>query len=299
MESVVQQLELKYNSFLKERDHEDVINSFQPAYEYLVIIETQPKVKEIIEKDRLDMNVRIQEVMAQNLPPMDQEVIINRINKSSLSFSYYEVYRDVYVPMMKYKTSLKPLSHTDLVGATKLHREKVIGVIHALAMSVYRVFKPLDAREADTASAMAKIEYTFTQRKYRIFMERIHAMLIPRLLEICTNPKMTTVLENPKAKIFISEKKGIYSASNDQAVYPIGNRTKRFKLIKYLLSKDDCRLSELEDITNQDDTVVMNAVPEINRLFRENTGLAHDLILHNDTSGYSLNKQEFEIVLEQ
>jgi len=299
MESVVQQLELKYNSFLKERNYEDVINSFQPAYEYLVIIETQPMVKEIIEKDRLDVNVKIQEVMAQNLPPADQEVIINRLNKSSLSFSYYEVYRDVYIPMMKYKTSLKPLSHTDLVGATKLHREKIIGTIHALAMSVYRVFKPLDEREADTALAMAKIEYTFTQRKYRIFMERIHTMIIPRLLEVCTKPEVTPLLENPKTKIIISEKNGIYSASNEQSVYPIGNRTKRFKLIKHLLSKDDCRLSELEDITNQVDTVVMNSVPEINRLFRENTGLVHDLILHNDTSGYSLNKQAFDIILEQ
>ena len=50
MESVVQQLELKYSSFLKEREHEDATDSFQPAYEYLVIIETQPKVKEIIKK---------------------------------------------------------------------------------------------------------------------------------------------------------------------------------------------------------------------------------------------------------
>ena len=299
MDTVVQQLELKYGKFIEQRERDNALYSFGPAYEYLVIIETRPRVREIIENDRLSTDTKRQEILAQELPPEDKERMVNKINRSSLSFCYSEVYRDVYIPMMKYKTALQPLSHTEMVGSTKLFRERFVSVIYAVGAFLVRTFSSYDKKDIDTASSMAKIEYTFTQRKYETYMERIHAALIPRLLEICTRPKEVATVTILKDTIVISEKKGIYQSGNEQAVYAIGKRTKRFKLIKYLLSKDDCKLSELEAVTNQEDTVVMKAVLEINRLFREKTGLVHDLILHNDTSGYSLNKQAFEIVLEQ
>lgn len=66
-----------------------------------------------------------------------------------------------------------------------------------------------------------KIEYSFTQKKYETYMEKIHAMLIPRLLEICTKPKEIATVATLKDKIVISEKKGIYQSGNEQAVYSI------------------------------------------------------------------------------
>jgi hypothetical protein len=130
-------------------------------------------------------------------------------------------------------------------------------------------------------------------------MEQLHTMLIPQLLEICTRPKEVATVESSKYKIIMSERNGIYQSGNEKAVYSIGKWTKRFRLIKYLLSKDGCRLSELENAINQPGPVVMRAIEDINRLFIDNTGIGHVLILHNDTIGYHLNKQKFEIILEK
>ncbi len=299
MDIVVQQLELRYNKFIENRDRDHALYSFNPAYEYMVIIETQPKIKEIIENDKASTEAKKQQIVAQNLLPKDQERMLNKINRSSLSFYYSEIYRDVYVPMTKYKTALRPLTHWEIVGSTKLFREKFVNAIYVVGAFLVSIFSSYDKKDIDGALSMAKIEYTFTQKKYGTYMERIHAALIPRLLEICTLPKEVATTETLKNKIVISEKKGIYQSGKEQSVYSIGKRTKRFRLIKHLLSKDDCPLSELEKVTNQDGNVVMKSIPEINKLFRENVGVSDDLIIHNDTSGYSLNKAVFDIVLEQ
>ena len=299
MDTVIQQLELKYAKFLRQRERDNALYSFEPAYEYLTIIETQPVIKEIIDHDRVETAQKWREIVQQNLPHEDLERSINKINRSSLSYFYAEIHRDVYVPRNMYKNSVIPLTQTEIIGGTKLFREKFVSFMYSIGVFILKLFRKVDNKELEAVSALAKIEYTFTQKKYETYMEKIHAMLIPRLLEICTKPKEIATVATLKDKIVISEKKGIYQSGNEQAVYSIGKRTKRFKLIKYLLSKDDCRLSELQEATKQDDTVVMNAVPEITRLFRKNTGLSHDLILHNDTSGYYLNKQDFDIVLEQ
>jgi len=298
MDTVVQQLELKYAKFLENRDH-NTRHSFEPAYEYLVIVETQPRVKEIIEKDRLDLDARKHEVTTLRLPQEDYERMIKKIDRSSLSFCYSEIYRDVYIPMTKFKTAPLPLTPTEIIGSTKLFREKSMDFVCAVGAFIAKHFYSATKKEIDGASAMLKIEYTFTQRKYDTYMERIHAALIPQLLEICTKSKEIATAQSSKYKIIVSETKGIYQSGDEKAAYSLRRGKKRFKLIKHLLSTDDCKLSELEDITNQDGPVIIRAIADINRLFRQETGLTHDLILHNDTIGYHLNKRDFEIVQEK
>ena len=79
MDTIVQQLELKYAKFLEHRDH-NTRHSFEPAYEYIVIVETQPRVKEIIEKDMPFTEAKRQEILAQKLSPNDQERMVGKIN---------------------------------------------------------------------------------------------------------------------------------------------------------------------------------------------------------------------------
>ena len=83
--------------------------SFEPAYEHLTIIETQPAIKEIIERDEVETAQKWRGVAEQNLPPEDLERIVNKINRSSLSYYYAEIHRDVYVQRNNYKNSVIPL----------------------------------------------------------------------------------------------------------------------------------------------------------------------------------------------
>ena len=103
------------------------------------------------------------------------------------------------------------------------------------------------------------------------------------------------MVKNALPVIIIDEKKGIYEQSNDKAVYAISKISKRFNLIKYLQTKDNCQIAELAGLKHQTDKDTMKAIKLINKLFRQNTGVPFDLISHNDTSGYSLNKTELDI----
>ena len=126
-------------------------------------------------------------------------------------------------------------------------------------------------------------------------MEQIHTLLIPQLLEICTKKPENIVVKNALPVIIIDEKKGIYEQSNNKAVYSISRISKRFNLIKYLQTKDNCQIAELANLKRQTDKDTMKSISEINRLFRKNTGLNIDLICHSTNNGYSLNKSELEI----
>ena len=200
--------------------------------------------------------------------------------------------------MTKFKNKSQLPTHKEIIGSTRLFREKSMDFVCSVGAFIAKHFYSATKKEIEGASAMLKIEYTFTQRKYDTYMKNIHSALIPQLLEICTRQKEVATGEILKDRIVISEKKGIYRADNEDLIYSVDNKSKRMKLIKHLASKDNCSVSELMDITNQDKGVVIKSVQEINEKFRKKTQLTHDLILHFKASGYSLNKDDFAIAIK-
>ncbi len=98
-----------------------------------------------------------------------------------------------------------------------------------------------------------------------------------------------------KISITIDKKKGIYKIDNPSKIYKIKIPSKKFSLIDILLKKEKISLSNLSKELSQTSTVVMKAVKEINVNLKENLSISDDLIIRLDTSGYSLNKDSFDI----
>ncbi len=302
MDTLISQLDHKYEQY-KKNISEHFIDSdtlvFESAYDYFCITEKQPKIKEILEKDRQDLEKNKKEIVKKNKSSETQKEFLESAEFNSLSFCYDEVLKVVYLPMTKHKKSQNPLSEKDIVGDTQLLSERFLNTMNFLVVGFVKLCKIPIKKDVEARTALYKMAYNFKRPKYPLYMEQIHKLLVPQLLEIYTQKPEVSVVKNALPVICIDDKKGIYCELNPKAVYAISRISKRFNLIKYLQTKGYCKIDELAELKNQKDTDTMKAITEINRLFRKNTGLNIDLINHSDTSGYSLNKTELDIKMMQ
>ena len=293
MDTLISQLDQKYDKYCQnlrdshERDLDEAI--FDSAYEYFCITERQTIIKEIIENDRKSTKIKKDEVSKQNNSREAQRDLIKRIEDNSLSFCYNEILRDVYIPKNKVKNSVNFLSSNEIIGETSIRWKKFWDIFWFIIKGIVIFFSFNDRKDLDMNITLQKVIMNFKQRKYSFYMERVHTLLILSLLEIHTQNK-----EPKKINIIIDSKKGIYQEGNDQKAYGIGKGTKRVRLIKFLKTKE-CKISALYDYLHQENQAIMTSISEINRLFREKADQSFDLILHNDTVGYYLNTDKFEI----
>lgn len=98
-----------------------------------------------------------------------------------------------------------------------------------------------------------------------------------------------------KISLKIDDKKGIYRTDKPELRYPLGKDKKRMKLIKYLLLHEHVGLKALMTKTNQEKSVVITSINAINDMIKEKIDTRQNLILHLETGGYSMNKEDFEI----
>jgi len=301
MDTLIAQLDQKYSEYRKNLHNEHIDSDeyiFYSAYDYFCITETQPKIKEIVKNDRQDIEKKKQEIIKQNESVDIQNELIRKIESQSLSFCYGEILRDLYIPMTKYKNSSKLLSAKDIIGETELYRKRFLDILYSALKKFVQFFNITDRKDLDMHFALWKIINNFKQKKYSVYMERINNLLIPQLLKLHTQKQE---IETTKTALIIDSRKGIYEKSNEKLAYSVGKNSKRFKIIKYLLTKDGCSISELADLVHQTKIShsTMRSILEINRLFRKNTGQSYDLICHNDTIGYFLNTDKFEFQLKE
>lgn len=297
MQTLISQLDQKYTQYKKNLS-EHFIDSdtlvFESAYEYFCITEKQEKIKEILEKERLDLEKNKKEIVKKNKSAEVQKEFLESAEFNSLSFCYDEVLKAVYLPMSKHKKAQNPLSEKEIVGDTLLFREKFLNTMNFLVVGFVKLCKIPIKKDVEARTAMYKMTYNFKRPKYPLYMAQIHKLLIPQLLEISTQKSEPETAVKSLPLILVDDRKGIYDESNPKAVYAISRISKRFNLIKHLLVKDNCQIAELAGLKNQKDTDTMKAITEMNRLFRQKTGQNFDLIIHSDTAGYSLNKERFQ-----
>lgn len=298
MDTLISQLDQKYEKYQQNliNNHNGDLDEdiFYIVYDYLCITEKQPKIREIIEKDRKDTEIKIKKIIQQNDSKEVQRDLRKRIENNSLSFCYDQIFRDVYVPRNKVQNSAILLSPDEIIGETKIHWKEFWDTIYFILKGIARFFT--DRKDLSMNITLQQIIHSFaSQKKYSMYFETIHTALKPQLLEIHTQNKEPL---DKKISIILDNRKGIYQEDNDQKAYGIGKGTKRFKLIKFLKTKE-CKISILADYLHQENQAIMTSILDINRLFREKAEQSFDLILHNDTIGYFLNTDKFEIKMKE
>lgn len=98
-----------------------------------------------------------------------------------------------------------------------------------------------------------------------------------------------------KISLKIDDKKGIYRIDNPKLCYPLGKNKKRMKLIKYLISHEYASLKALMTKTDQEKSAVITSINAINGMIIKKLETRHDFIIHLETGGYSINKEDFEV----
>ncbi len=98
-----------------------------------------------------------------------------------------------------------------------------------------------------------------------------------------------------KIFIIVDGKKGIYQEDGQGGSYKIKIPSKRMELIKLVGFKNKIIISEIEKELNQKQTLIIKEINKINEIFRTKLSVVDDLIIHIPTSGYTLNKDCFNI----
>lgn len=218
----------------------------------------------------------------------EQEERTRKLEKFSLfAADYCWVLNRIYIPLEDYKTSDNMNSNHAICAKIML------GIIQVKKDSPENV-------------KMFGRRYVGKRPEYESRLKQFHQDFLPIVEKIKETPEpeidnavfervFFTSKENSRPVIFIDDKFGIYQKFNKDSAYAIRKNSKRFNLIKYLQTKDFCQIAELSALKHQKSTDTMKSIKLINKLFRQNTGVPFDLISHNDTSGYSLNKTELDI----
>lgn len=106
-------------------------------------------------------------------------------------------------------------------------------------------------------------------------------------------PRINSNNQQSKTKIYIHPRKGIYSDSSH--LYSVIG--KRRKCIELLLEHDYCTGADFTEIWPSTSRI-SNEIADINKTFNEKLGTKKPIIIHYDGSGYCLNREDFEIVVE-
>ncbi len=280
MDLVISQLDQKYSEFLEAIKRPSLPKTSRAVYEYFDIIQGQKTIQKILEADRQEIVTKKAIVNSgTSSTPDGRDEIIGRIDKNSLAYCYDLIYNRMYAPIKAYKESTDHIDEKILTGMSLLFQNESIS---EKLMGTWTQFK-----------LYCSLDYLV------IWMERIHATLVKKLLEIEKPEPVITFDAPPKIRIVIDDRKGIYQSGKEQNAYGIKKDSMRMVLIKHLISKDNCSIKELIEFTEQTKNVTVKSIPEINELFRENLKLTEDLILHLKTGGYSLNKEVFDIAVKQ
>jgi len=276
MDLVISQLNQKYSEFLDAIKRHSLPKTSRAVYEYFDIIQGQKTAQKILEADKQEIATKKAIVNSGTSSSQEsRDKIIERIDRNSLTYSHDLIYNRMYVPIKAYKESTDHTDEKILTGMSLLFQNESISEKLMGTWDQFKLYCALD--------------------DLVIWMERIHATLVKKLLEV-EKPEPVIAFDAPaKIKIIIDDRKGIYQAGKEQAAYGVEKGSNRMKLIQHLISKDNCGISELEDITKQSRSVTIKSMQKINELFRENLHLTDDLILSLKTGGYSLNKEVFDI----
>jgi hypothetical protein len=111
------------------------------------------------------------------------------------------------------------------------------------------------------------------------------------LIELASTGNAPVVLWK-KIPICISEKKGIYRPDRPALRYEI--RGNRLQLVLRIVEGNQPEIEEAVERAN-----VLREVNAINNFFKEKLGVAADLVDHSNTSGYFLNEDAYEIMIER
>lgn len=123
---------------------------------------------------------------------------------------------------------------------------------------------------------------------------KINNELLRRIKTIAIREKNNFLNTNgAKRKLFISSTKGIYLEDSDKA-YQIENPSKRLEIIKTLKQRP-ATAKVLSFQTNRKEKMIIQEIIKINNVFKKELSIINDLITHNNTSGYALNEEDFEI----
>ncbi len=279
MDLVISQLDRKYAEFLTAIEKHSLPKISRAVYEYFDIIQGQKIIQKILEIDREEIATKKATVNSGTSSTQNgRDEIIRRIDRNSLSYSHDLIYDRIYAPIKTYKESTDHTDEKILTGMSLLFQNESISEKLMGTWDQFKLYCALD--------------------DLVIWMERIHATLVKKLLEIEKPEPVITFDSPPKIKIVIDDRKGIYRAGKEQNAYGVERDSNRMKIIKHLIAKDNCGIAELEAITQQARNVIIKSITKINELFRENLHLTDDLILSLKTGGYSLNKDVFDITVK-
>ena len=300
MDTLITQLDQKYEQYKQVLSGQQFVDSdtlvFDSAYEYFCITETQPKVKEIIEKDRLDFEKKKQDIITYNTSVEIQKEFLEVAEFNSLFFCYSEILKAVYIPLNKHKHALNPLSATDIIGDTPLFRERFVNVMNFLVVGVVKLFRIPIKKDVEARTALYKMTYNFKRKKYPLYMENVHRLLVQQLLELHTQKQEVMVIENTKIAIIIDHKKGIYrETENGILAYKIKIPSNRFTFIDLLFGKERVKTSVLAEAVGYTEELVRKEIIKTNDLFTNRLDVNDHLILKVGTGGYSLNTDVFSI----
>lgn len=103
---------------------------------------------------------------------------------------------------------------------------------------------------------------------------------------------------NKKMSIKIDPIGKIFKKDKPEFVYMIKTPSKRFSLIEILCEEKRINLNELSVKLEQDKIIIMKAIKEINDAFMKKLSVPFPLIKRLDTSGYVLNRDDYEIELK-
>lgn len=115
-------------------------------------------------------------------------------------------------------------------------------------------------------------------------------------LENSINQKIPALKNAKRIPITLSDKDGIYR--NDGRGKQYGISKKRKALLFLIAKKNRVSLPELQKETGRSESRISSEITEINKVFRDSLVLADNIIIHNNTGGYSINNTVFEINLE-
>ena len=293
---VISQLNQKCSELLGALDKKSFHNIFRCVYEYFDIIQGQKDLLKIIDVEKQEIDEKIKVVSSdEKLTANIKKETLRRIEDQSYSFGYNKIYNKIYLPIKKYKESLTLSPEESLTGRALAVKETSKNTGEYLT----DIFFSSVIGDIEPAKIFwTRLKYQFFTDDIAVYMEKLHAGLVKKTLELPVI-KFQEEKVDDRIKIVIDDNKGIYQEGKEQLAYSIERISKRMKLIKYLVARDNCSLAELNRITKQDKVVTMKSIPEINELFKSKLGLSDDLILSIDTGGYSINKDVYAVTIKR